>query len=484
MRQLTRRKVLATAAIVAPASLLAWGLMACTERIIRVTRVVQVEKQVTKIVKQVVRETVIVEETQLVERTVEKVVTASPAPVARAVIVADVLDYGWTQFSMLMSPAFQEMFPNTVIRWRTLSHWQEYPGRIAAQQAAGNQGDLIEAPVGTLLAQWHRDGITRPVDDLFQAVPFDTSDMMQGVLAACTVAGRLVGIPFLGHAGENVLVYHRELFDRAGLAYPTLDWSIDDLRRAALDLTADRNGDGHVDQFGMAVRGELPGAYPALRAFGGSLLSKDGRNCVLAEKQGLAYLSWLERSVRGDGVAPAPHQIARGIHNMFLDGGIGMLRDSFHLAVLLERSDEAIPMGSTLFPLAGGVTTRGALPTGMAYAVSRDSSVARETLQWIKFISSREMGVQMFLGGYAEPGCRLASWQDERVLQRFPVASLVAEAANAAVPERLPWNLRTAECLAAWNEQVGQLLSGHLSPEDCASRICDSVDRVLLLPPL
>ena len=37
----------------------------------------------------------------------------------------------------------------------------------------------------------------------------------------------------------------------AGVAYPTADWTYDDLRNAAKQLTKDSNGDGKIDQFGF-----------------------------------------------------------------------------------------------------------------------------------------------------------------------------------------------------------------------------------------
>jgi multiple sugar transport system substrate-binding protein len=49
-----------------------------------------------------------------------------------------------------------------------------------------------------------------------------------------------------------VLFYNKDMFDAAGVDYPATDWTYDDLRAAAKDLTIDNNGDGTIDQWGFS----------------------------------------------------------------------------------------------------------------------------------------------------------------------------------------------------------------------------------------
>lgn len=49
-----------------------------------------------------------------------------------------------------------------------------------------------------------------------------------------------------------VLFYNKDMFDAAGVDYPTADWTYEDLRTAAKDLTIDNNGDGTIDQWGFS----------------------------------------------------------------------------------------------------------------------------------------------------------------------------------------------------------------------------------------
>ena len=62
---------------------------------------------------------------------------------------------------------------------------------------------------------------------------------------AVTVDGKIVGVPAL--VDNLALVYNKKLFDQAGMAYPTADWTWDDFRAAAKQLT-----DPSAKQFGWA----------------------------------------------------------------------------------------------------------------------------------------------------------------------------------------------------------------------------------------
>ena len=165
---------------------------------------------------------------------------------------------------------------------------------------------------------------------------------------------------------------------------------------------------------------------------------------------------------------------------MFRSERAAMLRGDLRTLVILHRMREDAPWtGSTLLPVHPSTGKEGTAAQGMTYAITQATDIPQHVLQWIRFMCTREMGVQMFLGGYAEPGCRVASWKDPRVLERFPICSQIAEAAQKAEPQRLPWNLRTAECLSVWNKGVRAILSDRVGVEDGAERMERRIEEVL-----
>ncbi len=486
MGGLTRRSFLRHVAMVGTGITSASFLSACLRQVV-VEKVV--EKQVTKVVKEVVRETVIVESTPKVievEKTVqvEKLVTAIPALKGKAIIVADVMSYGWTQCAMLRSAAFEELFPNIGIRWRSLSGWHEYPRKVATLYASGELGDLVEGPPGDLLSYWAEQRLIRPLDEIINADGFDLSGIFWSTLASLRYRNQRIGLPFIGNAGENVLLYNKRLFDEAGITYPNPGWTLDDLGKAGTALTRDSDGDGRNDQYGLAVRYSLPGAYPTLHLFGARLFSENGLECTLNGPAGIEFLRWIQQQIYERKLAPNPAQVEGGAVEMLQAGTVAMLRNSFRTyATLLSVPGKQREIGAALFPKHPASGQTGTLASGLAYCISQRSEIPGEVFQWCKFMSSRDMGVQMCLGGYGDPGCRSASWKDPRVVELYPLCAQIADTVDGAEIERLPWNLRLAECLDIWNRELVPLMFNERSPEECAGRITQEINKVLALPP-
>ena len=90
-----------------------------------------------------------------------------------------------------------------------------------------------------------------------------------------------------------VLFYNKDMFDAAGMAYPTASWTWDDLRAAAKQLTLDKNGDGIADQYGFSCDlwdMELCWSE-AIWAYGGEVINADHTKTQLGEPTGTPGLA-------------------------------------------------------------------------------------------------------------------------------------------------------------------------------------------------
>jgi len=65
--------------------------------------------------------------------------------------------------------------------------------------------------------------------------------------------GEICGIPFLMES--FIVLYNKEIFEKNGIEVPSFEtpWTWDEMRHAALALTQDTDGDGSVDQWGVAM---------------------------------------------------------------------------------------------------------------------------------------------------------------------------------------------------------------------------------------
>jgi multiple sugar transport system substrate-binding protein len=227
---------------------LSFILAACatpTPQVIKETVVVKETVPVEKVVKETitVKETVVVKETQVVEK--EKVVTATPAMPEEEVASADkpvTLRIGinaQAPDSRLRQAltALQERHPE----WRL--QVEEMAGgemqRVPAQIAAGTLPDVVRI-TGLSAQPWIRQGAFLNLEPLIQASRFDVTDFYPGIADEFRFQGQFYGMP--AGVSQEVIFYNKDLFDKAGLPYPTDDWTWEDLRAMARKLTLDKSG--------------------------------------------------------------------------------------------------------------------------------------------------------------------------------------------------------------------------------------------------
>jgi len=139
--------------------------------------------------------------------------------------------------------------------------------------------------------------------------------------ATATVDGKVIGIPAI--VGNLGLIYNKKVFDDAGVAYPTADWSWDDFRAAAKRLT---NPDKKIYGTAYSVSGNEDTTWhlwPLLWQKGGKILSDDGKSAAFNSDQGVAALDFL-RGMAVDDKSMYLDQTGEKYGPLFLDGRIAM----------------------------------------------------------------------------------------------------------------------------------------------------------------
>lgn len=100
------------------------------------------------------------------------------------------------------------------------------------------------------------------------------ADLYTGPLAIARHNGTLPGLPV--DMSVPLLVFNKEMFDKAGLPYPEDDWTWERFVEAAKKLTI-RGEDGVAVQFGFGIGVDIEWYEPFVFRNGGSYLSPDGR---------------------------------------------------------------------------------------------------------------------------------------------------------------------------------------------------------------
>lgn len=127
------------------------------------------------------------------------------------------------------------------------------------------------------------------------------------------------------------LFYNKDLFDEAGVEYPTRDWTRADLMAAAKKLTRDRDGDGRVDQWGFYTNNNHWHRYSAwVWMTGGDFFTPDMSRSTFDDPKVIDGFNWLAGMALGKNrVMPGSIDLTgTSTANMFLQGDLAILTDT------------------------------------------------------------------------------------------------------------------------------------------------------------
>jgi multiple sugar transport system substrate-binding protein len=168
--------------------------------------------------------------------------------------------------------------------------WTDLEGKIMASLAAGSPPELSHGQPITCTALQSK-GLLNPLDEVVKAIGED--NIWEQVKRVCNVGGKQFGL--VHAAGTSLLIYRKDLADKAGLK-PPKTWN--DLLANAKALTQSSKGDGKIDIYGITLPGDnlfiniLMGEL--IKSNGGALFDKNNRPLLTDQKMIEVLEFWRE----------------------------------------------------------------------------------------------------------------------------------------------------------------------------------------------
>ncbi|HEU5011429.1 MAG TPA: sugar ABC transporter substrate-binding protein, partial [Roseiflexaceae bacterium] len=363
-----------------------------------------------------------------------------------------------------LMPKFMEAHPDIKVVKESFPG-AEYPAKVSTMQAGGTIGDAMWSALGGALIQYHYgQGLIQPIDDLVKSQNLDLSQWYKGCLDAITIDGKLLGLPFKAHPGLAVVYYNQSAIEAAGLKVPTADWTIEQQLEMAKALTK-TEGD-RVTQFGYMPNTGWKGFVTLLRAFGGQLLSEDGKKFQLNSPEGQAATQWLYDLYHVHKVAPKPDQItgtgADAANQMWASGAIALYQGGTSVANLEKTIGDKfkwMAVGNAKGPAGVG----GSDFEVDAYCITANSKNADKAFEWVKALTNHESGVQLgIIGGTI--GGRPDVYGDPELL-KIPYRKVFKDLMDNAMPSRITANWRQTEAESAFTQIMQPLWAGTAKPD-------------------
>lgn len=281
-----------------------------------------------------------------------------------------------------------------------VSDWDSYWNKLQTLFAGGSPPDVF-AMDGPLYPDWQSRGVLLNLQPYIDANPGFLDTLYPGPLATYARDDGYYGLP--RDFQTIVLFYNKDLFDAAGVAYPTADWTMDDLRTAAKQLTIDKTGDGVPEQFGLALDlwdMELFWSE-AIWNHGGEILSPDLTKTLIGEGPARDAWHFISDMVNVDKSVPDPATAAQ-FGDPFA-AGVAAMTTIGHWVV---PEYAQLPFAWDVAPFPSGPAGRATSVNSAGFVIAKDSKNPDAAWKFIQYALSQVGQEKLTALGLALPVVR------------------------------------------------------------------------------
>jgi multiple sugar transport system substrate-binding protein len=284
-----------------------------------------------------------------------------------------------------LAKEYQALHPNVTLNVSGgAATTDELLTKLSAGFTSGTYPDISYA-FGSWATELGRSGRTQDLKDFVADPAMAWEEIPAAARATATVEGRVIGVPALV---DNLgLIYNKKLFDAAGVAYPTDDWSWDDFRAAAKKLT-----DPSKNVYGTAysVSGSEDTTWhlwPLLWQKGGRILD-DGGAPAFNSDAGVAALEYL-RQLAVEDKSMYLDQTDEKYGPLFYSGNVGMIISGPW--VLYDLKEQKVDYGVSFLPGFDGNHETVSGPDLWVLLDHDDPNRAGAARDFIRWLTSKEI---------------------------------------------------------------------------------------------
>ncbi|KGE72691.1 ABC transporter substrate-binding protein [Spirochaeta lutea] len=344
----------------------------------------------------------------------------------------------------------------------------DYNAALFNALSAGTAGDIFYIPVETapgIIAT----GKVEALNDYVNPDPF-----IESLTDAYTIDGKLYGIA--KDFNTLALVYNKDLFDEAGVAYPNENDTWETLAQKARKIS-----ELGQDVYGIA----LPADYARFGAFafgagwspfGGS----DGRT-NLNDPAFVSATSWYTGLVR-DKVGVLPSDIGQGWGGGALaTENVGMAIEGAWIIGFLRNEAPNLAYGATFLPKAPNTGERGNFLFTVAYGINSDSPRKAAAVEVLKALTSEKAQQFILEEGLAIPS--RTALADNPFFDQDTVEAqtnkVVFQGAEEGVVYGYQFGVVGTDWMGPVNAMLSEVMTGQISVNDAVRQAQNELDAIL-----
>ena len=355
--------------------------------------------------------------------------------------------------------------------------WIPFYQKLMALQAAGDApalAQIAEFYLPMMIAKNQVADITDRVAELDMSAYFEKA--FQG---ASVVDGRTYGVP----SGQYSVVtyFNKDLFDQAGIAYPSQDWdnptTLEEMAEMAAKLTS---GSGADKIYGFGCNTSILHAEHFLKGNGGPGVYDENTKCVLDEPLNLeVYELFAKMSVEDKSMLNSNDTKVMGAADLFKEGRLAIYVDGTWNQTNLRDIDKFTPGLAAVPGKAGMACSTSYLDQWIIPSGSKQQDAAWEVLKELLAEDSQKILFDRSVFGVTVSKNVMEESLDEFVGSVYDETdkAVLLESMNRMIPS--PYTPAYSELNPRYVAELSQLTLGTLTPEEAVSNmveICDTMN--------
>ncbi len=371
---------------------------------------------------------------------------------------------------------FESKYPGTKVKLEYIP--EEYATKIDTMFLGKMAPDVIYGHPKQF-ATWASQNLLMDLTDRFNESPelMDENKFNTNLYEAFKYEGK--NIATVNGADTLLLYYNKDLFDAANVAYPSENWTYDDLLDAAKKLTV-RDENGKAKQFGISVGFDYQGVEAFVYANGGELFDdvNNPKEVLFNSPKTVEALQFMQDLIYVHKVSPteSDNEVLGG---GFDTGKIAMIVDGVW-SVVYRKNIEEFKWGLSTVPSKDGdVKKIPALYAG--YALSTTTKNPELAWEFAKFMQSDDAQKLLASSGLITVINKDISKSDEVIkIKGAPdnhmlrVTSLEKSIHNDAMI--VNWD---EYLVKYYNPPMDKLANGTIKAEDAAKEVQEGFEKML-----
>ena len=379
-----------------------------------------------------------------------------------------------------LTDMYQEDHPNVEVEWINIVDGGPYGrDRLQTMLAGGDIPDFMMLNTGQFEALAARDQLLA-LDDYVASSNLDLSIYWPQAIEGSRFEGTLYGLP--RDMSNVILYYNKDLFDAAGIDYPSDDWTWNEFLEAAQALTMDTTGDGNIDQWGYGMDNVSWQWDGFVLANGSQVLSDDRSTCMFTEPATLEALEFYFGLLTEHEVSPPPGALPEqsGVIDWFNTQNVAMSVYGPWMRPLIVSIENQFNWDVAHPPMSPNTGERGSDVYTDHWGIATGSELPEEAFDFVTFLTSHEAQERWveLRGARSISPVREVAQTDDWLHYGGSTGEIILDALSYAEPPPVNFG-NSPEAENIWTQEFALVIAGETTIAEAAANVCDQIAPIL-----